>query len=87
MLALVPEAGLWKPPEQPAVQEPADSVTPMDIDVSRLESMLSNLTALCTVVRKQASDTCAGTSLLTLTMKSTLISEARVFTTCIVLRD
>ena len=34
MPALVPEAGLWNPPQQPAVQERADSATPMDIDVS-----------------------------------------------------
>ena len=42
MPALVPEAGLWNPPEQPAVQEPADSATPMDIDVSQLDFTLSS---------------------------------------------
>ena len=41
MPALVLEAGLWNPPEQPAVQEPADSAMPMDIDVSQLNFMLS----------------------------------------------
>ena len=40
MPALVPEPSLWNPPEQSVVQEPADSATPMDVNVSQSASML-----------------------------------------------